>query len=61
MKRLFCDRCGNEMQVAYKRVWISLQFGTPVELCQNCADALDRFMGTDSAGYEKITSEVAEP
>lgn len=60
MRKLFCDRCGEEMKVPYKRVWIGFREDDALELCKKCSDALDRFMGIDTpgGGYEQLESEV---
>lgn len=62
MRKLFCDRCGEEMKIPYIRVWVGLRDGNGQELCEKCCDALYRFMGinTPGGGYEKLDSEVAE-
>ena len=57
MKKLFCDRCGHEMQIAYVGLWVGRLSGEPLDLCENCANALYRFMGMNTAGYEKLNSE----
>ena len=62
MRKIFCDRCGEEMKVPYINVWIGFREGAGIELCENCSDALNRFMGrnTPGSGYEKLDSEVPE-
>lgn len=62
MIKRFCDRCENEMKVAYIRLWIGHTRDDGMELCEHCTDALYRFMGinTPSGGYEKLDSEVLE-
>lgn len=61
MRKIFCDRCGEEMKVPYINVWIGSREGA-TELCEKCSDALNRFMGrnTHGGGYEKLDSEVPE-
>lgn len=62
MRKIFCDRCGEEMKAPYINVWIGFREGACIELCEKCSDALDRFMGrnTPGGGYEKLDSEVPE-
>lgn len=62
MIKRFCDRCGNEMKVAYIRLWIGIARDDGIELCEPCTDALYRFMGMNTAGggYEKLDSEIEQ-
>lgn len=62
MRKIFCDRCGEEMKVPYINVWIGFRDGAGTELCEKCSDALNRFMGrnTPGGGYEKLDSEGPE-
>lgn len=62
MRKVICDRCGNEMKVPHINVWLGTRASDGLDLCEYCADALYRFMGinTPSGGYEKLDSEVAE-
>ena len=57
MKKIICDRCGNEMKIAYINIFIGRISGEPLDLCEYCANALYRFMGMNTAGYEKLDSE----
>lgn len=59
MIKRFCDRCGNEIKVAYIRLWIGITRDDGIELCEPCTDALYRFMGMNTGGgYEKLDSEI---
>ena len=62
MRKLFCDRCGDEMKWSHINVWIGSRTSDGLELCEKCSDALYRFMGINTAGggYEKLDSEVKE-
>ncbi len=59
MRKVYCDRCGEEMKVPHMNVWIGLQYAAATELCEKCSDALYRFMGinTPGGGYERLDSE----
>lgn len=61
MKKLFCDRCGEEIKIAHIHIWLKQGY-EPFDICEPCANAFYRFMGIDTAGggYEKLDSEVAE-
>lgn len=60
MRKVFCDRCGEEMKVPYINVWIGWRDRDAMEMCEKCCDALYRFMGmnTPGGGYEKLDSEM---
>lgn len=61
MRKVFCDRCGNEMKIAFINIYIGSRDRTGLEICEPCTDALYRFMGVNTqSGYEKLDSEVAE-
>lgn len=61
MKKIICDRCGNEMEVPMT-IWVGSRATNGLDLCVYCTDAFNRFMGinTPGGGYEKLDSEVAE-
>lgn len=62
MRKLFCDRCGDEMKIAFVNIYIGSRDRVGLDICEKCTDALYRFMGmnTPGGGYEKLDSEVAE-
>ena len=62
MKRVFCDRFNTEMKIAFIHLWIGRLESEPLDMCEQCTEALYRFMGMNTAGggYEKLDSEVAE-
>lgn len=62
MRKIICDRCGEEMKAPYINVRIGWRDCDGLELCEPCTEALYRFMGinTPGGGYEKLDSEVAE-
>ena len=60
MKRMFCDRCGNEIGIAQIHIWVGVRDKEPLDICEYCADAFYRFMGIGNAGYEKLDSEYDE-
>ena len=62
MRKLFCDRCGDEMNIAFIKIYIGSRDHGGMEICEKCTGALFRFMGmnTPGSGYEKLDSEVAE-
>lgn len=59
MKRVFCDRCNTEIKIAFIQLWIGRRDGEPLDMCEECTEALYRFMGMNTAGqgYEKLESE----
>ena len=59
MRKVYCDRCGEEMKAPHMNVLIGLQYDVATELCEKCSDALYRFMGinTPGGGYERLDSE----
>lgn len=62
MIRFFCDRCGNEINVPNPySVYLAREIGASSEyemdVCESCSEALKRFLGINSAGYEQLESE----
>ena len=65
MITVYCDRCGNDVVVPnYVSVCICRQIASKhdheLDLCEQCADALGRFLGIDKSGFEKLDSEIKE-
>ena len=65
MKKVYCDRCGNDVNVPNpiqisigRAIGFSTHDDVELDICENCNDALRRFLGLDSAGYEKLDSEI---
>lgn len=64
MRRVYCDRCGNEIMVPnYFSVCMERQTGVDsceLDLCETCVRALKRFLGvnTRGGGYEQLDSEI---
>ena len=62
MRKIICDRCGDELRKSYIHLWTNQGMCEPLDMCEKCTDAFYRFMGinTPGGGYEKLESEVAE-
>lgn len=65
MTTTYCDRCGNDVivpnpiQVSIGRAaGFSTHDDADLDLCEKCNDALRRFLGIGSAGYEMLDSEI---
>ena len=61
MIRTYCDRCGertalNPIKLFYGRDH-SIHDPEELDLCEDCADALKRFLGTGNDDYETLKCE----
>lgn len=61
MIRTYCDRCGEEAEANTFKVFCCREIGgsedEELDLCENCAEALKRFLGIGSDEYETLESE----